>query len=208
MLSTLLAGALIALSFSAPPGPVAMETLRRGMQGGFRPALSVQLGSIIGDLTWCLAALIGLAPLMQIAWVRWLLGAAGVLLLVYLGALGVRDAMRPAALQPVTAGVVRSGAFRSGLAISMANPMAVGYWLGVGGALAAAGAIGASLTQTAAFVAGFAVAVLAWAFFMALAVRWGKQIITPALFRIVTFVCGATLIVFGVGLAARILEFV
>jgi hypothetical protein len=39
-------------------------------------------------------------------------------------------------------------------------------------------------------------------------VRWGKQIITPALFRIVTFVCGATLIVFGVGLAARILEFV
>jgi threonine/homoserine/homoserine lactone efflux protein len=90
----------------------------------------------------------------------------------------------------------------------MANPMAVGYWLGVGGALAAAGAIGASLTQTAAFVAGFAAAVLAWAFFMALAVRWGKQIITPALFRIVTFVCGATLIVFGVGLAARILEFV
>jgi threonine/homoserine/homoserine lactone efflux protein len=82
------------------------------MQGGFRPALRVQLGSIIGDLTWCLAALIGLAPLMQIAWVRWLLGAVGVLLLVYLGALGVRDAMRPAALQPVTAGVVRSGAFR------------------------------------------------------------------------------------------------
>ena len=39
MLTTVLTGAFIAISFSAPPGPVAMETIRRGVRGGFSPAL-------------------------------------------------------------------------------------------------------------------------------------------------------------------------
>ncbi len=49
MITTLLAGAAVAISFSAPPGPVTLETVRRGLRGGFGPALNVQLGSIIGD---------------------------------------------------------------------------------------------------------------------------------------------------------------
>ncbi len=32
MLSTAIAGAIIAISFSAPPGPVTMETIRRGLR--------------------------------------------------------------------------------------------------------------------------------------------------------------------------------
>ena len=51
MLATTIAGAIMAISLSAPPGPVTMETVRRGLRGGFRPALFVQLGSVIGDLT-------------------------------------------------------------------------------------------------------------------------------------------------------------
>ncbi len=61
MLATILTGAMIAISFSAPPGPVAMETVRRGLRGGFLPALNVQLGSMIGDFMWFMIALIGLA---------------------------------------------------------------------------------------------------------------------------------------------------
>ena len=33
MFATVLTGAMIAISFSAPPGPVAMETIRRGLRG-------------------------------------------------------------------------------------------------------------------------------------------------------------------------------
>ena len=58
MLATIMTGAAIAISFSAPPGPVAMETIRRGLRGGFGPALNVQLGSIIGDFLWFMIALI------------------------------------------------------------------------------------------------------------------------------------------------------
>ncbi len=204
MFITALSGAAIALAISAPPGPVAMETIRRGLRGGFGPALRVQLGSIIGDLTWCLAALMGLAPLMQVAWIRIALGVIGVGVLLYLGGLGIHDALKPPAAS-TTAAFENKGAFRSGLWISMANPMAVGYWLGVGGTLVATGVIGASLPQTTAFVLGFVAAVFVWALVMALAVRFGQQWMTPALFRVVTLACGLTLIFFGLSLASQML---
>jgi threonine/homoserine/homoserine lactone efflux protein len=215
MLLTLLTGAVMALSFSAPPGPVTMETLRRGLRGGFGSALQVQLGSIVGDVTWCLLALLGLAPLVQVPLIRWALGAAGVGVLVYLGASGIRDALRsrPAlggtetgaeAGADALAGAAQAGAFRSGVAISMANPMAVGYWLSVGGALVATGVAGTTAGQTAAFVAGFIGGTLAWVLLMALAVRWGRYLMTPGAFRWVTLACGAALLMFGATLAAQL----
>jgi chemosensory pili system protein ChpE len=205
MLTTVLAGAVMAISFSAPPGPVTMETVRRGLRGGFRPALLVQLGSIIGDVAWCALALLGLAPLVQLASVRVLLAVAGVAVLLYLGAAGVREAFRARGAGLVLAapaGDARS-AFRSGMAISLANPMAVGYWLSVGGALVAAGVAGASLPQTSAFMLGFIGGTLAWAFIMALAVRWSRVLVTPAVHRWVHFACGAALMAFGLSLALR-----
>jgi chemosensory pili system protein ChpE len=206
MLITALAGALIAISFSAPPGPVMMETIRRGLPGGFGPALRVQLGSIIGDVMWCSLALLGLSPLAQVPWVRAVLSVAGVGLLLYLGVLGVRDAFSLSAMPtPMETPGLQRGAFRSGLAISMANPLAVGYWLSVGGALVAAGVVGATVVQTATFVTGFISGTFACAFAMALAVRWGKQIMTPAIFRVITFTCGAFLIFFGLTLASQML---
>ena len=203
MFLTALTGAIMAISFSAPPGPVTLETVRRGLRGGFGPALQVQLGSIIGDVTWCALALLGLAPLVQVAWVRALLSVAGVAVLVYLGAAGLREALiaRPAAATPETKAAPRDGAFRSGLAISMANPMAVGYWLSVGGALVAAGVAGTPAGQTASFITGFVGGTVAWAFVMALAVRWGRVLMTPRVFRWVNLGCSASLLVFGISLA-------
>lgn len=203
MLTTAIAGALIAISFSAPPGPVAMETIRRGLRGGFTPALRVQLGSIIGDLTWCAIAILGLAPLAQVPGLRLALGLAGAGLLIYLGAIGIRDSLKEPAVEQPAAGAVTSGAFRSGMAISMANPMAVGYWLSVGGALIAAGAVGQSAAQTVSFVGGFLGGVLAWAIAMAFAVRSSKRLMTPPIFRAVNFACGAALLVFGLALASQ-----
>jgi chemosensory pili system protein ChpE len=207
MLTTALAGAIMAISMSAPPGPVTMETVRRGLGGGFRPALFVQLGSVIGDLTWCALALLGLAPLVQLAWVRGLLSVAGVCVLVYLGLAGLRDAARPSGDGAQTSGAPagQAGAFRSGLAISMANPMAVGYWLSVGGALIAAGIAGTTPLQTGTFVGGYLGGTLAWCFVVALAVRWGRRILSPRLFRWLTAGCSAVLLLFGLGLAARLL---
>lgn len=203
MLSTVLAGAIFAISFSAPPGPVTMETIRRGLRGGFLPALRVQFGSIIGDMAWCAAALIGLAPLVQVNFFRVLLGVAGVALLIYLGAMGIRGAVKPAPLEVSGGSGEKRGSFRAGMAISMANPMAVGYWLSVGGALVASRVVGGTPEQTASFVIGFLGGTFLWAFVMAFAVRFGKTILRPFAFRIVTFACGAAMLVFGFALASQ-----
>ncbi len=206
MITTALTGALIAISFSAPPGPVAMETIRRGLRGGFRPALNVQLGSIIGDFLWFLLALLGLGPLAQITWVRAPLAIAGVAVLLYLGASGIRDALKSSTIHRLDDGPSKRGAFRSGMAISIANPMAIGYWLSVGGALVAAGVAGTTPIQTASFVAGFGSGVLAWAFIVAFVVRWSKRLINPTMFRFVNLACGAALMLFGITLASQMLS--
>lgn len=205
MLSTILAGAAIAISFSAPPGPVTMETIRRGLRGGFGPALNVQLGSIIGDFLWFMIALIGLGPLAQIAWVRAPLAMAGVLVLLYLGASGIRDAVKAKIINTADGPDTAKGAFRTGMAISIANPMAIGYWLSVGGALVAAGVAGTTPAQTLSFVGGFVSGTFAWAFIMAFVIRWSKQLINPTLFRAVNFACGLALVVFGFTLATQML---
>lgn len=206
MFATLLTGAFIAISFSAPPGPVAMETVRRGLRGGFRPALNVQLGSIIGDSAWFLAALIGLGPLVQIEWVRAPLAIAGVVVLLYLGASGIRDAFKTAHTSLGDDGAVGQGAFRSGMAISLANPLAIGYWLSIGSTLMATGLAGATPAQTVVFALGFVAGTLAWAFIMAAGVRWSKRLINPTLFRALNFVCGAALLIFGLTLASQMLS--
>ncbi len=205
MFAAVLTGAMIAISFSAPPGPVTMETIRRGLRGGFSPALNVQLGSIIGDFMWFMIALIGLGQLMQIAVIRGALAIAGVGLLLYLGFCGIRDAFKAAKLERGGAIDTQRGAFRSGMAISIANPMAVGYWLSIGGTLVATGVAGRSGGQTASFVFGFVAGTFLWAIIMALAVRFGRQVLHPNLFRVINFGCGAALMIFGITLASQML---
>jgi threonine/homoserine/homoserine lactone efflux protein len=61
------------------------ETLRRGLTGGFRPALLVQLGSLIGDAVWALIGLTGLVLLLAQDSVRVPLTIACAAYLVWLG---------------------------------------------------------------------------------------------------------------------------
>jgi chemosensory pili system protein ChpE/L-lysine exporter family protein LysE/ArgO len=65
MLSLFVAAFLLGLLFNAAPGAVFAETVRQGVRGGFRPALSVQLGSLAGDALWAVLGLAGVGLLVQ-----------------------------------------------------------------------------------------------------------------------------------------------
>jgi threonine/homoserine/homoserine lactone efflux protein len=54
-------------------------------------------------------------------------------------------------------------------------------------------------------VCGFVAGTFLWALIMALAVRFGKQILRPNLFRVINFGCGAALMIFGITLASQML---
>lgn len=213
-LHTLIAGILLGISFCAPVGPVTIETLRRGLVGGFRPALALQLGSLIGDTTFCILAFLGLAPLITHNLVRIPLWVAGAGVLAYLGISALRDALAGFELDggrttddgqdllAPSSSVLRQpsalwGSFRTGAAMSLTNPMAILWWVSIGGAMLASGVADVTPTGTVAFILSFVLGCTLYAFFMAALMGVGRQFVRPTVFRMATALSGLALLVFG-----------
>jgi excisionase family DNA binding protein len=60
----------LGLVFNMAPGPVFAATLRHGVRGGFRPALAVQIGSLVGDALWAVLGLAGVGLLATLESLR------------------------------------------------------------------------------------------------------------------------------------------
>ena len=173
---------LLGLLFNAAPGAVFAETVKQGVRGGFRPALAVQVGSLVGDALWALLGLIGVGILLQLEWLRWPVGIAGGLYLVWLARDSWIAASQEFSLNE--SGVTESGkAMRSGALISITNPHNIAYWAALGSALGAVGIHDPQTADYATFFAGFMVSSVIWCFFCAAVVdrlfrragaRWAK----------------------------------
>ena len=143
--------------FCLSPGAVLAETLRRGLQHGFRPALLVQVGSLVGDAVWAVIGLTGLALLIQHDAVRIPLTVVCALYLAWLGLRSLIDAWHLPESESAPASS-QQNALAVGAAISLANPKNIVYWGALGSALS--GIVGATPShgQTLMFFAGFMLA--------------------------------------------------
>ncbi len=189
----------LGIAFSAPPGVVTALAVQRGLAHGFGAALSVELGSLIGDAAWALVALTGAAYLTQSPILRTAMATGGAALLLWLawGALrGAAGTPPPQSAPPAV-----SGGFASGAVISLSNPFAVAFWLGVGGSIAGGGDAHPRLAHYVVFFSGFMAAAVLWCFFLSALVTWGRRFVTPGFFRWVSLACAAALSYF----AARLL---
>lgn len=204
----------LGLAFCAPPGVVFGETVRRGLVRGFRAALGVQFGSLVGDGTWAALALGGAALLAQQGLVRLVLGAVGVTLLLYLAWNALRDAWRPPAPAERAVGSPLGGApepaavrgdFAIGAALSLSNPFNIVFWLGVGGGVVAVHVAQPSAVHYFAFFGSFLAACVVWAIFTAALVAYGRRFLDGPLFRVVNAVCGLALLYFAAGLFQQLL---
>lgn len=165
MLGLFIAAFAMGLVFNVAPGAVFAETVRRGLRGGFRGALHVQLGSLVGDATWALLGLAGVGLLFQLEAVRWPLGVAGVLYLLWLARQSWKDAAHAADLPaPDRQAPVRGSALRAGMTLSLTNPQNIAFWAALGSALGAVGVSDPTPSQHAVFFAGFMAASVAWAY--------------------------------------------
>src|SRR5512144_1863272 len=91
-MSLFLSSFILAIAFCAPPGVVTAETVRRGTARGFLPALFVQFGSLVGDTTWAIIALTGLAFVVQNNVAKAILSLVGVALMLRLAWSAFQDA--------------------------------------------------------------------------------------------------------------------
>src|SRR6185503_13457415 len=91
-MSLFISSFILAIAFCAPPGVITAETIRRGAARGFVPALFVQFGSLVGDTTWAIIALTGLAFLVQNNVAKVILSLIGILLMLKLAWDAIQDA--------------------------------------------------------------------------------------------------------------------
>ncbi len=203
-LEIILPGILMGIAFAAPPGAVTAETFRRGARGGFALALGVQLGSLVGDATYALLALAGLAVLAQNPVLQIALGAFGAMFLMYLARSSFQTARVDLSGFENLTSLNQRSAFLSGMAISLANPWAIAFWLSLGGALATLGVANADASYIAIFFVSFMLGAAAWSFALAVIVGRMRGLMRPVVFRIVSVVCGIALGAFGLLAASRV----
>ncbi len=166
MITLFAAAFALGLVFNAAPGAVFAETIRQGVRGGYRPALAVQIGSLVGDALWAILGLVGIGLLLQLDWLRWPIGIVGTLYLLWLA----RDSWRAAGVEFSINGRdvdTNKSALRTGALLSLTNPHNIAYWAALGSAMGAVGVHRPTTADYAVFFAGFMVSSVAWAFFCA-----------------------------------------
>jgi chemosensory pili system protein ChpE len=204
-MSLFISSFILAIAFCAPPGVITAETVRRGAARGFVPALFVQLGSLVGDTTWAIVALTGLAFIVQNPVARFALSLIGMLLMLKLAWDAIQDARHGKELEVSESGSQRSD-FTNGAFLSLGNPMNIVFWTGLGTTVFASISGTPQPADFAIFFAGFLGGAVLWCFVMAGLVAWGRQFVTPTFFRWVSFACAIALGFFALQLGLNLLQ--
>ena len=204
-MSLFLSSFILAIAFCAPPGVITAETVRRGAARGFVPALFVQLGSLVGDTTWAIIALTGLAFIVQNNLAKIMLSLIGILLMLKLAWDAIQDARQGKELN-TAASVANRGDFTNGAFLSLGNPMNIVFWTGLGTTVFASISGRPQPVDFAIFFAGFLGGAILWCFIMAALVAWGRKFVTPTFFRLVNLACGIALGFFAIQLSLNLLQ--
>ncbi|WP_346294277.1 LysE family transporter [Sphaerothrix gracilis] len=158
---------LLGLIFNAAPGAVFAETIRQGIRGGFKSALAVQIGSLVGDALWAVLGLAGVGLLLQLDFLRLPIGISGVFYLLWLAWDAWQEANREFSVRSDEATNHDRKALRSGVLLSITNPQNIAYWAALGSAMGAVGVTDPTAKHYLIFFAGFMVSSILWSFFCA-----------------------------------------
>ncbi len=153
--------------FNAAPGAVFAETIRQGIKGGFKPALAVQIGSLVGDALWAVLGLAGVGFLLQLDYLRFPVGISGVLYLLWLAWDAWQEANKEFNAHSDTIIVHHQKALRSGVLLSITNPQNIAYWAALGSAMGAIGVSDPTTNHYLIFFAGFMMSSFLWSFLCA-----------------------------------------
>lgn len=182
MIALIITAGLLGFVYSAAPGAVNTEALRRGLQRGFVPAFLVQLGALLGDLVWAIIGLTGVALVFHFLSVQIILGIAGVAFLLRMAWLSFLDARKPLDLN-LNHNKKEQRDFITGVIFSLANPFGIAFWGGIGGGFASHIA-GMPLIDKLLFLfLGFSVGAFVWCIGISALVAWSRKFIGEKLLR-------------------------
>lgn len=150
---------LLGLAYMLAPGPVLLETVRRGLRGGMRSAAAVQFGTFVAVLMYAAIFRSGIGQMLAFPGLKFGLGVLGAALLVYLGISMACERKRishefgaanPRGISSATAERIWQP-FGIGVLLLLFSPYSFAFWFSVGTATLnqSAGSLGAFLSGSA-----------------------------------------------------------
>ncbi|HTT67240.1 MAG TPA: LysE family transporter [Gemmatimonadales bacterium] len=202
-------GIAVGVLYCAPVGPVNLEIVRRGLSVGFLAAFLVALGSVIGDSFWAAVGILGSGLLMESLPLRVTIGFIGVLILLYLS----WSAFRASAQNPdyhLSDPPRKRVGFAVGVALSMANPFAVFFWLwlAASGAMASAGVDSAHHVARVWFFTGLVTGAILYGVILSGIVAWSRRFISARMMRIINVGAAIGLLALAIVMTLRILRLI
>ncbi len=187
---------LLGITLSAPIGPVSLEMIKRGLNKGFLAAFVVRLGGAMGNTLCLLAAYFGLSMFIN-SDVKMAIGCLiGSLVLFYLGIKSLLDKrIHQLNVNKDELFSVRNG-LMTGFILSLANPIALVFWLSIFAATLDHNNPTHSLEglfHNFAIILG----VLLWGLCLSAFLELGKRFFNHKLINIITMAAGLMLIGFG-----------
>ena len=215
MVELFLSAVALGFLFNAAPGAIFTLSLKRGIKGGFWPAFHIQIGSLVGDLTWAILGLGGAAVLFQIDAVQLPMAIFGGGLLAYLAYGSFKDAASPLPqmeatpeASPLEASPLQENTLKSGLsvgaAVSLSNPMNITYWAGLGGTITSLGVSDPTGKAFAVFLAGFMASSVIWCFICASFIAAVRHMISRRAWVLINLGCGFGLLYFAFNVVASV----
>ncbi|MBX3084059.1 MAG: LysE family transporter [Anaerolineae bacterium] len=189
---------VMGLIFVATPGIIAVEAVRRGLAQGHTAALKLQFGSLIGDATWALIALLGVSVLFQNRLTAIGLSLFGCFLIFRFAWEAYHASRKELALDGQHS--TRQGHFVAGAALSLSNPQNLTFWLGMSGTIIGMGFLNPQPAHIAVFMSGYMLAAFLWCFVFAALVGVGRRLVNQRLFYWLNLICAAALAYFGFAL--------
>jgi threonine/homoserine/homoserine lactone efflux protein len=196
ILPLLISGFTIAVAYTVLPGPVNTEATRRGLSHGFRPAMTIQMGSLVGDLLWAILGLTGAVVVLQRESLAMMLGLVGAGFMFSLARTAFRAAIRKA--DPTSTSPTGNG-WKVGIMFSLANPAGIAFWSGVGGGMLGATAT-VSITEVTAILGSYIVGSAVCGTILAALAGLGRRYANGPMMRWIDGACGVALTWFGVRL--------
>ncbi len=146
----LLIGVGLGAGVGAQIGPMSLFLMRSTLRNGWTVGLAIGGGIAIIDCLYAAAGAAGITPLLTVGPLRLILGAVGVVVLIWLGVRTLWSAWRVRAggETPAEAATARR-AFLTALAGTASNPLTIASWAAV---FAAANVAGAARTTPAAML--------------------------------------------------------
>ncbi len=187
----------LGLSVAAPIGPVNIEIIRRGLSIGSSAAFFLGCGAVSADCVYfgvSLAAASLAASVLASAWaVPIAFGVAGALL-GWIGFMSIRSHSAPtdsdSSPAPKSVSPLRSYGF--GLAMTLANPMTIAFWLSNAASYSAGQRGGATASWIR--LAGVGSGAFSWVVFLVSLLAFARRWVNAAFLRWVNLISGAALL--------------